>query len=133
MRTYTAPEAVDPLTDVYMPVVRGFMVALGCYYVIIACSHPFYEHGLALLVLDGLAIFTGAVCFGSYFGLPRIRTQFWHLEVAALVVNGLMLVNVIAYQAFHYEPGKLVYFVLMGLAFATSSPSRRIAYPSIVV
>ena len=114
-----------------MPVVRGFMVALGCYYVIIACSHPFYEHGLSLAVLDGLAVLTGAICFGAYWALPRIRTQFWHLEVAAIVVNGLMLINVIAYQAFHFEPGKLVYFVLMGLAFATSSPSRRIAWPSI--
>jgi len=115
-----------------MPVVRGFLVALGCYYVIISCSHPFFEHGLTLAVLDGLAILTGAICFGSYFILPRIRTQFWHLEAAALVVNGLMLINVIAYQAFHFEQGKLVYFVLMGLAFATSSPSRRIAWPSIV-
>jgi len=116
-----------------MPVVRGFLVALGCYYVIVAISHPFYEHGLALVVLDGLAILTGAVCFGSYLILPRIRTQFWQLEVSALSVNGLMLLNVVAYQAFHFEAQKLVYFVLMGLAFATSSPSRRVAYPSIAV
>ena len=122
---------VEPLTEVYLPVVRGFMGALGCYYVIITGSHPFYEHGLPLIVLDGLAALTGAICFGAYWGLKRLRTQFWHLEVAALVVNGLMLTNVIAYQAFHFEAGKLVYFVLMGLAFATSSPSRRIAWPSI--
>jgi len=121
------------LIDVYMPVVRGFLVALGFYYVIIAGSHPFFEHGLALLILDGLAIVTGAICFGSYLALPRLRTQFWHLEAAALTVNGLMLVNVIAYQAFHFEQQKLVYFVLMSLAFATSSPSRRVAYPSIAV
>jgi signal transduction histidine kinase/CheY-like chemotaxis protein len=133
MRAERLPVTDDPLTDVYMPVVRGFMVALGCYYVIIAASHPLYEHGLALFVLDGLAIFTGAVCFGAYFGLPRIHTQFWHLEVSALAVNGLMLLNVIAYQAFHFEQQKLVYFVLMGLAFATSSPSRRTAYPSIAI
>ena len=114
-----------------MPVVRGFLIALGFYYLIIAGSHPFYEHGLALFTLDGLAIVTSAICFGSYFALPRLRTQFWHLEAAALTVNGLMLFNVIAYQAFHFEPQKLVYFVLMSLAFATSSPSRRVAYPSI--
>ena len=133
MRSDNAPEADEPLTDVYMPVVRGFLVALGCYYVIIACSHPFYEHGVALFTLDGLAIITGAICFGSYLALPRIRTRFWHLEAAALTVNSLMLVNVIAYQAFHFEQQKLVYFVLMSLAFATSSPSRRVAYPSIVL
>jgi len=131
MRTDRAPVADEPLTDVYMPVVRGFLVALGCYYAIIAGSHPFYEHGLSLFVLDGLAIFTSILCFGSYVGLPRIHTQFWHLEAAALTVNGLMLINVIAYQAFHFEAQKLVYFVLMSLAFATSSPSRRVAYPSI--
>ena len=126
-----AAVADEPLTDVYMPVVRGFLIALGFYYLIIAGSHPFYEHGLALFTLDGLAIVTSAICFGSYFALPRLRTQFWHLEAAALTVNGLMLFNVIAYQAFHFEPQKLVYFVLMSLAFATSSPSRRVAYPSI--
>jgi two-component system, sensor histidine kinase len=133
VRTDGAPIADEPLTDVYMPVVRGFLIALGFYYLIIAGSHPFYEHGQALLVLDGLAIITSLICFGSYFGLPRIRTQFWHLEAAALTVNGLMLVNVIAYQALHFQPQKLVYFVLMSLAFATSSPSRRVAYPSIGV
>jgi len=126
-----AAVADEPLTDVYMPVVRGFLIALGFYYVIIAGSHPFYEHGLALFTLDGLAMVTSAICFCSYFALPRIRTQFWHLEAAALTVNGLMLFNVIAYQAFHFEQQKLVYFVLMSLAFATSSPSRRVAYPSI--
>ena len=130
-RTQGAPVADEPLTDVYMPVVRGFLIALGFYYLIIAGSHPFYEHGLALFTLDGLAIVTSAICFSSYFALPRIRTQFWHLEAAALTVNGLMLFNVIAYQAFHFEQQKLVYFVLMSLAFATSSPSRRVAYPSI--
>jgi len=130
-RADEAPAADEPLTDVYMPVVRGFLIALGCYYTIIACSHPFYEHGLALFTLDGLAIVTAVICFASYLVLPRLRTQFWHLEAAALSVNGLMLVNVIAYQAFHFEPQKLVYFVLMSLAFATSSPSRRVAYPSI--
>ena len=133
MRTESAPAADEPLTDVYMPVVRGFLIALGFYYLIIAGSHPFYEHGLALLTLDGLAIVTSAICFSSYFALPRIRTQFWHLEAAALTVNGLMLFNVIAYQAFHFEQQKLVYFVLMSLAFATSSPSRRVAYPSIAL
>jgi signal transduction histidine kinase/FixJ family two-component response regulator len=125
--------ADDPLTDVYMPVVRGFLIALGFYYTIISGSHPFYEHGLSLIILDGLAIITAAICFGCYFALPRIRTQFWHLEAAALTVNSLMLLNVVAYQAFHFEQQKLVYFVLMSLAFATSSPSRRVAYPSIAL
>ncbi len=123
---------IEPLTDVYMPVVRGFLVALGCYYVIVAASHPFYEHGATLAVLEGLALLTAATCLGSYLGLPRIHTRFWHLELAALVANGLILGNVIAYQAFHFEPEKLVYFVLMGLVFGASSPSRRIAWPSII-
>ena len=129
-----APTAVEiePLTDVYMPVVRGFLIALGCYYSIIAVSHPFYEHGLALAVLDGLALMTAGACLGGWAVLPRIHTRFWHLELSALVVNGLILANVIAYQALHFEPEKLVYFVLMGLAFGTSSPSRRIAWPSII-
>ena len=128
-----APTAVEiePLTDVYMPVVRGFLIALGCYYSIIAVSHPFYEHGLALAVLDGLALMTAGACLGGWAVLPRIHTRFWHLELSALVVNGLILANVIAYQALHFEPEKLVYFVLMGLAFGTSSPSRRVAWTSI--
>ena len=115
-----------------MPVVRGFVGAVGGYYAIIAASHPFFEHGRGLVVLDGLAIVTALVCLGGYLTLPRLSTQFWYLEVTAAAVNALMLLNVIAYQAVHFEAEKLVYFVLMGLAFATCSPSRRIAWPSII-
>jgi hypothetical protein len=34
-------------------------------------------------------------------------------------------------RCFHFEPAKLVYFVLMALVFATSAPTRRVALVSV--
>jgi signal transduction histidine kinase/ActR/RegA family two-component response regulator len=124
--------AANPaMIDVYMPVVRGCLGALACYYTVIAISHPFFEHGVNLWLLMGVASITAMNSFAWFFMLPRIRMRFWHLEAAALITNGLMLLNVLAYLLIHFEPQKLVYFILMSLVFAVSSPSRRIAYPSI--
>ncbi|MGH1557506.1 hypothetical protein ACRAWD_06000 [Caulobacter segnis] len=53
------------------------------------------------------------------------------LELLVLGMNGLFLGNTVAYQLIHFEPAKLVYFVLMSVAFATSAPSRRVALVSV--
>jgi signal transduction histidine kinase/ActR/RegA family two-component response regulator len=53
------------------------------------------------------------------------------LELAALAMNALFMANVVAYQLLHFEPAKLVYFILMALVFATSAPTRRVALVSV--
>lgn len=115
----------------YLPVVRGFLIAAGCYYLLISASHPFYETGPALWVLEGLAIVAAAVALFWWRRLKRAPLSMLRMEIAAATTNLLFIANVAGYLLIHFEPLKLVYFILMALVFGTSAPSRRVAYLSV--
>ncbi|WP_099446340.1 ATP-binding protein, partial [Caulobacter sp. B11] len=115
---------------VRIPILRGYLIAAAGYYALISFSHPFYEHGLVLVVLEGLALTAAVLSLYLWRRLARRPTSLTGLEVAALAVNALFLANVAAYQAVHFEAAKLVYFVLLALVFATTAPSPRVAYAS---
>lgn len=119
------------VASAYVPVVRGYLIAAACYYCIIGISHPFYEVGVNLIYLDGLAILAAASSFFFWRYLGQAAVSLVRLEVAASAINALFLMNVIAYLNLHFEPLKLFYFVLMALVFGTSAPSRRVAYGSV--
>jgi two-component system, sensor histidine kinase len=119
------------LMRAYVPIVRGYLIASSVYYALISLSHPFYEKGLYLLILQGLSVAACLYGFGAWWALGRGRIVGLGLEAVALGMNALFLSNVLAYQILHFEPMKLVYFVLMGLVFATSAPSRRVALGSV--
>ena len=130
--------AVEPLPSqelaaVYRPVVRGYLIAAGIYYLIITASHPFYETGWALAILAGLSAVSAVVCVGFHRLLRDPGSAHLTLEMAALAANALILANVVAYLSIHFETPKLVYFVIMALGFATVGPSVRILVPSVVL
>ena len=120
------------LSSLYRPVVRGYLLAVGVYYFIITCSHPFYETGAALLVLAGLSLVTGLVSLAGYRLCASPQTSYARLQIVTLITNLLMLANVLAYLLAHFESPKLIYFVLLALGFATVGPSRRVLYSSAV-
>ncbi|WP_421738929.1 ATP-binding protein [Caulobacter sp.] len=119
------------LMQAYVPIARGYLLAAAVYYCLISLSHPFYETGAELFILDGLSIV--AACYGlaAWRALRGGNTQGLRLEGLVMGMNGLFLANVVVYQSLHFEPQKLVYFVLMALVFATSAPSRRVALVSV--
>ncbi|MCK5908403.1 MAG: response regulator [Caulobacter sp.] len=119
------------LTRAYVPIVRGYLIASSVYYALISLSHPFYEKGLAFWLLESLAVAACLYGFAAWRALKGERIVGPGLEAVALGMNTLFLSNVLAYQILHFEPMKLVYFVLMGLVFATSAPSRRVALVSV--
>ena len=116
------------LASAYSPVVRGYLLAAACYYLLISLSHPFYETGLNLPILESLALAAAGAGLFWWRRLKRQAPSLARLEAAALTINILFLANIVAYQLIHFEPLKLVYFVLLAVAFATSAPSRRVAY-----
>ena len=119
------------MASAYAPIIRGCLGVCAAYYALITASHPFYEKGGALVLLTGLAAVACLSCLAAFLWMRRRLPEFRTLEVFAVLLNGQMLLNVAAYQTAHLEPSKLVYFVLMCLLFAGSSPSRRIAFPCI--
>ena len=128
-----APLPSQELAAVYRPVVRGYLIAAGIYYLIITASHPFYETGAALVILAGLSAVSAVVCLGAHRLLRAPGSAHLSLEMAALVTNALILANTVAYLSIHLEAPKLVYFVIMALGFATVGPSVRVLFPSVVL
>jgi len=122
----TRPQTVA-LMRAYVPIVSGYLLATSIYYALICLSHPFYEQGLALVILEGLALAAGLYAVCAWVLVRRGRITGLPLEALALGMNALFLMNTVAYQTLHFEAQKLVYFVLMALVFATSAPSRRVA------
>ncbi|MDC7684929.1 EAL domain-containing protein [Asticcacaulis sp. BYS171W] len=112
------------------PIVRGLCAVVGSYYIIVTISHMFYETGLALPVLTGLSGLTALVCFGLLFFYTRRTESLTRLEITGLCINLLMYSNVVTYQTLHFEPAKLIYFVLLTLVYATSGASLRVVLPS---
>lgn len=100
----------EELAAVYRPVVRGYLIAAGLYYVIITASHPFYETGAALVTLAGLSAVSAAVCLGCHRLLRNPASAHLTLEMAALAANALILANVVAYLSIHFEAPKLGLF-----------------------
>jgi signal transduction histidine kinase/CheY-like chemotaxis protein len=132
-RTIGKPEPIptQEIVGSYLPILRGYLVAAAAYYSLISLSHPFYEKGLALVVLEGLAVVAAVAGFWLWRWLKVRSPTMPAMEAAALAMNTLFMANVAAYQSIHFEPAKLVYFVLMALVFATSAPTRRVAFVSV--
>ncbi len=115
----------------YVPIARGYLMAAAIYYALISLSHPYYETGPAFAVLEGLSALSALYAFVGWVLLGRGKLLGPGLELVVLGMNALFLGNTIAYQLLHFEPAKLVYFVLMALVFATSAPTRRVAMVSV--
>jgi len=125
------PIPTQEIVGSYLPILRGYLVAAAAYYSLISLSHPFYETGLELVVLEGLALVAAGAGFWLWRWFKVRPPRMPALEAGALAMNTLFMANVAAYQSFHFEPAKLVYFVLMALVFATSAPTRRVALVSV--
>ncbi|MES2032824.1 MAG: ATP-binding protein [Pseudomonadota bacterium] len=115
----------------YTPVVRAYLLTASAYNAIICIAHPFYETGTGLIILESLAVAAVVVGAVSWWLVGRKPANLFRLELAALTFNGVFLANVFAYQTLHFEAPKLVYFVLLALAFSVGAPTRRVSLISV--
>jgi two-component system, sensor histidine kinase len=133
LSTLSIPNAddikVEPevLAESHNPILRGGAGLAALYYLIICLSHPFFETGLAEVVLVTLAGTTSVFAFVLW---RRLRTpiSLRRMEMAAAILFSLLLANVTVQLTFKLEPVKLIYFILLALIFATAAPTRRLGY-----
>lgn len=109
------------------PILRMFAAIAAVYYLIITLSHPFFTSGVALPVLLALSTTTTVVGFLIWRRL-RAPVGLLQLEGFAVLLFGLPLANVTTQLSFNFEPLKLIYYVLLALAFATGAPTRRLGF-----
>ncbi len=119
------------LPQAYVPIARGYLIAASLYYWLISASHPFFEAGGNLIILDGLSIVAAIYGLAAWRILGKRAINGPSLEALVFGMNALFLANVTAYLSIHFEAQKLVYYVLMALVFGTASPTRRVAFISV--
>ena len=129
-----APLPSQEMATFYSPVVRTYLLAVAGYYSLITVVHAAVEKGRLLWLLVALSIIAVLACVAAWNWISRPNSRLWQLEVGALVGNAALFGNVLVYLQTHpAETHKLVYFVLMAMAFATSGPSRRVVYASVAL
>ncbi|WP_369059938.1 ATP-binding protein [Caulobacter sp. 73W] len=133
-RPKDAPLPTQELATFYSPVVRTYLLAVAGYYSLITAVHAGVEKGSLLWLLVALSASAVAACLVAWKWVSKPNTRLWRLEIGALVGNAALFGNVLVYLQTHpLETHKLVYFVLMAMAFATSGPSRRVVYASVAL
>ena len=119
------------LAGVFAPILKSYMMIVGLYYTLITMIHPLEEQGQNLAALAGISSISAVMALSFALLLERGERRPALLESMSLSINTLVLANVVTYLTIHFEVHKLAYFPIMALAFATASPTRRAAYPSI--
>ena len=122
------------LAEAYVPIVRGFLVPGCAYYLFVTWGHWRDETGTNLAILASLSFITAI----SYALLRQVvlagrQVDLGLLERTGLAINLLMYANVLVHMLVHFEPSKLIYFVLMAVVFSTSGVTLRVTLASIVL
>lgn len=117
----------------YSPVLKGFSAATAVYYALISLSHPFFETGADLLLLNGLSIIAALWSLAVWCWLRRGPSDPRRLEAAAALIYVLFFANIAAYLSIHFVPHKLIYFVLLALVSGTTAPSGRLAIGAVAM
>lgn len=120
------------LAEAYAPIVRGFLLPCAAYYTFVTWGHWRDETGLQFVVLGGLSAMTVLVCLLMWRWLTNRRSiTLGQVELVGLTANLLIYANVALYLYLSFQEPKLIYFVLMAVAFSTSGATFRVIAVSV--
>lgn len=130
--TWGDPVRQQAMADAYSPIVRGFLLPACIYYFYITWSHWNERSGLTLLALAPVSALTAI----SYYlirqhVLTGDKVTLRKVEMAGLLTNLFMYLNVLGFMLVAYEESKLIYFSLMAVAFSTTGVTYRGTFFSI--
>ena len=120
------------MQEIYRPLLRWYFACFGLYYGLMLPTHLLDYAGAelyAMLALAGGAFVvavTGWVSFGHRLSIPRA-------EGLVLLLNVLVVANVVTALNINFDSIKLVYFVIIAIAFSLASVSMRQAAVSILL
>lgn len=120
------------LAAVYLPIVRGYLLAIGLYYTAITVSHLYGRSGQEAFLMAAVAGTSAAVCVALWRRLAKPATLLF-LEMAAVAGACCLLGNILIDQALSFTSHQLVYHLLIALAVAVAGPTPRIAFSSVAV
>lgn len=133
-KTSNDPVRQQAMANAYVPIIRSILIPGGVYYVFITWSHWRDETGVILVLLCSMSAVTAV----SYYLLRQHllvgkTITLSKLELAGMLMNMLMYLNVLSYFMVHFEESKLVYFALMAVLFSTTGVTLRVTLFSVFV
>lgn len=120
------------LAEAYVPIIRGFLLPCAAYYCYVTWGHWRDETGLQFVLLAGLSALTVIACLSMWRWLRNDRSvTLARVELVGLAANLLIYANVALYMLLSFQEPKLIYFVLMAVAFSTSGATFRVIAVSV--
>ncbi len=128
------PESIrDGMARAFGPIIRGFLVPVFVFYVIIGIPHLMLRSPADAALLFSLSAGTAAVAFFFRRSLRLKDVSFSRLELIGSVVLMLIYLNTCALLYIDFHPANLIYFLLlMMLASAVGISIRLVAGVSFI-
>ncbi len=135
MKVQTRPvanAAASIVSDIYRPVWRGYLAAFALYYLVMLPAHFWGYEGLARITMIALA---GSAAATGLWGVWRLRKPGQNASISALllIMNSLIVLNIVVALNIIFAPAKLLYFLIIGVAFSLASSSFRQALISLAL
>ncbi|WP_298337585.1 EAL domain-containing protein [uncultured Erythrobacter sp.] len=130
VRRPVALAAASIVDEIYRPVWRGYFAAFALYYLIMLPTHFLDYSGIERSAM--VLVATAAACVGlcGFWQLGRKGNK-TNATPLLLLMNGLIVLNVLLALNISYVEEKLLYFLIMAVAFALASSSFKQAVFSI--
>ena len=111
---------------VFTPVVRFFLLLIAYYYAINTVANFNTLSGQTQINFASLSSFSCIAAAMCYCTL-RNENSLLKLEIAGIVGNGLLLINILNYFSYTYDPSRLVYFILLVFIFPLTGATWRVS------
>jgi len=108
-----------------------FLRLVAVYYVIVTVNHMTSETGSVLYKMVALSIVSSGLAFWCSHRLGQ-SVSIRQIELAGLLGNSILLVNLLYFYTTQYDSDRLVYFVLMVFIFAMTGATRRLIIASVL-
>ena len=120
------------MQEIYRPILRGYFAAFALYYWVMFSTHFLFFTGVQLFSIAAAAgLAAGVGTFGAWFMRKPEPTE--QVELLLVVMNLLVVWNVIIALNIGFNPAKLVYFIIIAMAFALASVSLRQSLASLAL
>lgn len=117
--------------QVYLPIVQMFLRLIGVYYVIVTFNHFTSETGRQLYIMVALSIVSVFATIWCSFLINKAPSRL-KTELAGLLGNSVLLLNLLYFYTTQYDSDRLVYFILMVFVFAMTGATNRLIIGSIL-
>ena len=123
-------EAATTVQEIYRPLLRFYFGIFAAYYLVVLPTHFADYSGTEKVVMVVAASVAAGI---GIYGLWRLRLpmQVERAEWLAMAMNVLVITNVHLALTINFNSAKLVYFVIIAMAFSLASVSFRQAVTSI--